>query len=107
MGDEPAIVKEMAPFRRELARHLGDVREIIVFGSRVHGKPHEDSDVDVLVVSESFAGLTYVRRAALTRKAWKLPYPVDFLCYTPDEFDRLRRQTSIVSVAVNEGVALA
>jgi len=33
-------------------------------------------------------------------------YPVDFLCYTPEEFEKLRKRISIVSVALKTGIEI-
>jgi hypothetical protein len=35
-----------------------------------------------------------------------LNYPVDFLCYTPEEFNKLKKEVSIVSEALKEGVEI-
>src|SRR3989338_5829633 len=36
----------------------------------------------------------------------KIGYPVDFICYTPDEFNRLKHEVSIVSEALREGIEI-
>lgn len=33
-------------------------------------------------------------------------YPMDFLCYAPEEFEKLKRVDSIVSKALEEGVVV-
>jgi hypothetical protein len=38
---------------------------------------------------------------------WTMDYPVDFLCYTPEEFEEKRSEISIVRHAINEGIAIA
>jgi hypothetical protein len=35
-----------------------------------------------------------------------LNYPVDFLCYTPEEFNKLKKEVSIVSEALKEGIEI-
>ena len=35
---------------------------------------------------------------------WNLDYPVDFLCYTPEEFEKKKKEISIVKEAVKEGI---
>ncbi len=37
---------------------------------------------------------------------WKLPYPVDFICYTPREFAKLSRKVSIISESLKRGIAI-
>ena len=35
-----------------------------------------------------------------------LPYAVDFLCYTPEEFRQLSRRVTLVREAIQEGVVI-
>ncbi|MGH2625421.1 MAG: nucleotidyltransferase domain-containing protein [Anaerolineales bacterium] len=104
MGAPPALVRDLKRFRARLVDQLGDVDALLLFGSQASGRAGPDSDVDLLVVSRVFAGHSYIGRIALVDPAWDLPYPVDFLCYTPEEFERLRGQISIVKAALDEGV---
>lgn len=83
------------------------VQRVILFGSRARGESHAESDVDLVVVSPRFYGLSAGQRMYRVRKAWDLPVAVDFLCYTPEEFDDLARRTSIVRIALTEGVDIA
>lgn len=79
---------------------------MILFGSRARGKVHRYSDVDLLIVSEKFRRKDVIDRAYPLYLEWDLDYPVDFLCYTPEEFRRLSRRVSIVREALREGIAI-
>ena len=35
---------------------------------------------------------------------WKEDYPLEVLCYTPEEFKRKSKKTGIVSEAIKEGI---
>lgn len=104
MGAPPAVVNEVRRFRERLVRRLGSVDTVVLFGSQVTGRAQADSDVDLLVVSPAFEGMSSIRRGALALEEWTSDLPVDVLCYTPPEFDRLRSQVSIVRAALDEGV---
>lgn len=103
MDEADALVSEARRFRTNLSRMIGPVERVIVFGSRATGTGRADSDVDLLVVSPAFAGLDAIDRAATARDAWLSDLAVDLLCYTPEEFERLRTQATIVRTAVREG----
>lgn len=103
MGASPALLAELRGFRRVLETELGPAT-VFLFGSQATGRGGPESDLDILVVSRAFEGKSTLQRAMMVDPAWDLPLPVDFLCYTPEEFERLRRQTSIVSAALREGV---
>lgn len=104
MGPQPTLMNDLERFRRRLEEHLGRPAKLLVFGSQATGRAGPESDVDLVIVSEAFRGRSQIRRGAWVLEAWDSPAPVDVLCYTPEEFDRLRNQVSIVRVAVEEGV---
>ena len=76
------------------------------FGSRARGKSHKYSDIDLIIVSPKFKKLNFFKRGARMYDYWNLNYPVDFLCYTPKEFNKLKKQITIVSEAVKEGIEI-
>ncbi len=82
------------------------IRRLILFGSRARGTARRHSDVDLIVVSPGFHGLDGVERDARMYDYWDADYPVDFLCYTPEEFNRLRRRITLVREAAETGVSL-
>jgi predicted nucleotidyltransferase len=98
--------------RRFVARYLPRLRRrytpdlVLAFGSRVTGEALVESDLDLLVVSEAFRGVPFLERAYKLLTDLALPFPVDLLCYTPEEFSRKRRELGIVSQALEEGLAL-
>jgi len=78
----------------------------IFFGSHAKGKAHKWSDIDLIVVSKKFRGKGILRRSPDLYMKWDLDYPVDFLCYTPEEFNKLSKQVSIVSEALKHGIEI-
>ena len=89
---------------KEGARKYG-VERIVLFGSQTTGGAGEASDVDLIVVSREGDKLGL---ASKLYHEWhvvqKIDLPVDFLCYTPEEFERLKGQVTIVREAVRTGV---
>ncbi|MDW8027239.1 MAG: HEPN domain-containing protein [Armatimonadota bacterium] len=79
-------------------------RHIIAFGSRVSGKPREDSDIDLIVVSDLFEGIKFLERSRLFNEAIPWHLRVDVWCLTVEEFERMRRQIGVVADACREGV---
>ncbi|MFB6193493.1 MAG: nucleotidyltransferase domain-containing protein [Halobaculum sp.] len=86
------------------------VERAIVFGSVARGDHDESSDVDVVLVSADFEGVPGAERGRPFRDAWDYEEfgAVDFLPYTPAEYDRHRDRTdSLVDTAETNGVRLA
>lgn len=98
--------------RRFASRHLPRLKRryrpelVLIFGSRARGEALAESDLDLLVVSERFRGLSFLERAPRLLADLDLPFAADVLCYTPDEFARKRRELGIVSLALAEGIRL-
>lgn len=82
------------------------ISKLYLFGSMASGKTHPWSDVDLLVVARRFRGKGLLERAPGLYMDWDLDYPVDFLCYTPDEFNKLRKRIGIVKETVEKGIEI-
>jgi predicted nucleotidyltransferase len=71
-------------FARQIAEKFHPDK-IILFGSYAYGKPHEWSDVDLLVVMPAYSQTTQAIRITL---AFDVPFSLDLIVRTPE---RLRR----------------
>src|SRR3972149_8430847 len=87
-------VTEAIRFLEKCLKEKGlKVSKIILFGSQVKGKTTEESDVDILIISEDFRGKDIFERARLTKDAEimtlkKFMMPLDIVTLTVDEFER-------------------
>ena len=57
---------------------------IILFGSHAYGRPHSESDVDLLVVMQS-KKRPVARAAEVSRSLRFYPFPMDILVRTPQK----------------------
>ena len=63
-----------------------DPDKIIVFGSYAYGEPHQDSDLDIIVIMPS--SLPRHRRSVpIYRSLTGILIPKDILVYTPEEVE--------------------
>lgn len=81
--------------------------KILIFGSRAKGNATDDSDIDVIIVAEAFTGIPFVRRMSLVMRSARFKKHVDYLCYTPREFKRLKDTSSILRDALPQSIELA
>lgn len=102
--DKREFIKKLKEFKKNL-REKYNVDKIILFGSRASGKYKKDSDVDLIVVGK-FKGKSNLERVPALHLEWNIDLPVDILCYTPREFDRLKDRITIVRDAVREGIEI-
>ena len=70
---------EIRRFAREVAERFAP-EKIILFGSYAYGKPHADSDVDILVVMPARNEIDQAVRIDL---ATDHPFPLDLIVRTP------------------------
>ena len=77
---------------------------MIFFGSRVRGDHLKSSDYDLIVVSKDFEGIFFTDRISKMYKYWKSENALEVFCYTPEEFEKKKRQIGIVRQAVEEGM---
>ncbi len=102
---EKKYLEYLKDFKSRLAKAI-HLQKMYLFGSRAKGKSRRWSDFDLLIVSKTFRNKASFERAVGLHKYWTIDYPVDFLCYTPDEFDKLKKQVTIVREVVKEGIEI-
>ncbi len=81
------------------------VFRIIVFGSQAKGTATEESDIDIVVVSEDFKRKNIFKRADMTKDAEirtirKFMVPLDIITMTPEEYEN---KTSLMAEYAQEG----
>ena len=99
------LITQLKKFKIELSTEI-PIAQMILFGSQAYGKPHPDSDIDLIIVSSKFKKKKSYERALGFRKYWHLNYPVDFLCYTPQEFKKLSKEITLVKIAREKGIEI-
>ena len=103
MDRKKTLIKELNRFSQAISKDY-PLQKMILFGSQITGRATESSDVDLILVSEKFKKKRWLKRSPPLYLKWHLNYPVDFLCYTPAEFERLRKRVSLVREAVEKGM---
>lgn|SRR3989338_642243 len=98
-------LEHLAEFKKSLSAQM-PIQKMYLFGSRARGNPKRWSDFDLLIVSSSFRKKNRLKRPRGFYDHWTIDYPVDFLCYTPEEFNKLKNQITIVREAVKRGIEI-
>lgn len=102
MGKE---ISEVKRFLRSLKKAGWRIEKAIIFGSRVRGDYLEDSDIDLILVSDDFEGIFFTDRASKIYRLWEGSEPLELLCYTKREFNKKKKMIGIVREAVKEGIS--
>jgi predicted nucleotidyltransferase len=95
--------------RSELPKLLRKFRveRVVFFGSRVGGNPAQQSDVDLIVISQDFVGMrTRERMVEVALLVTPRGGHVDVLCYTPEEFAHMLPVSSFLRQCLETGVSI-
>src|SRR5216117_3729099 len=90
---------------RRLARDI-TIHQAILTGSRAKGSYLEDSDVDLIIVSDDFSKMQLPERLRYLQKQWKSKIPLEEFGYTVNEFATLRQKSTYIKEAVRTGIVL-
>jgi len=85
------------------------IDKVILFGSRAREDYRENSDVDLIIVSEDFEDIKWYKRGREFQRQWdydNLPAP-EIICLTPQEFEERSQEVGdVVRKAHEEGVKI-
>ena len=104
-----AVVEKVRDFKEKICGKFF-VDKIVIFGSAGRKEMKADSDVDLIVVSRKYGLRDFFEITPALYDEWhlkqKIDYPVDFLLFSRKEFERLKKEVSIVSEALKEGIVV-
>ena len=99
------IVRQFLSEKLDMIKREYSPTHLIIFGSRAEGCAREESDIDIILVSERFSEIRFVNRMGHFLITIHPHVHVDAICYTPEEFEiMMHHQSSFVRNAVAHGI---
>ncbi len=95
------LIDEIRAFLKEIGADEG-----VLFGSRARGDELEDSDVDLIVISDKFQGVGFSQRLVDLQRKWKSPLFLEALPYTSEELEKLSSTRGVVAIALRDGIRI-
>jgi uncharacterized protein len=87
MGQD-AVLKTIKEFKEALESNNIHIERLILYGSHAAGMAREDSDIDLVVISPSFSGMSYWARIdALSEAIYLVSAPIEASAFTPEEWN--------------------
>ncbi len=86
--DKKTALAAVAEFKKSLESSGIRTNKMILFGSFACGQFREDSDIDLIVISEDFRRKTYWERIDILAEAvYDVFQPIEAIAMTPDEWE--------------------
>lgn len=109
MDKKSSLVKKLSLFKKALQKRI-NVSKMLLFGSYARGEQKKYSDIDLLIVSRDFEDVKFTKRSPSLYQMWHfdldMNYPVDFVCYSSKEYEKLKKKVSLASQATKEGLEI-
>lgn len=105
MATEESVQRIAKSYVNRLARNI-KIRRAILTGSWATGTYMEDSDVDIIIVSDDFAEMLLPQRLQYLQREWKSRIPLEAFGYTESEFRSLSKKSTYVNDAIRNGMIL-
>lgn len=104
--DKAAVLKVIGRFREALERKGVHIERIILFGSYASGTHTQGSDIDLVVISNDFAGMGFWQRLNLLSEAvYEVLKPIEAVAMTGAEWEK--KESFIAKVARDGEVVFA
>ena len=101
--------KKIAGEYLTVLRRIMPVDKAVLFGSAARGTGNQDSDIDMVVISDWFKKKRFLDRLTLLSRARGnkfLDWPMDILGYTQEEFEHLSRASAVLAEAKKDGIEI-
>jgi predicted nucleotidyltransferase len=95
------VVRQFRDEALPVIRKIFHPEKVLVFGSRAKGAGHDESDLDIIVVSDAFQNVPFIKRYGLIFRIVRFPVHVDYICYTPEEFEENQKNSVIIHDAMS------
>lgn len=105
--DQSAALEAVRFLGERLRRNAVQVSRLVLFGSHATGQASEESDLDVLIVSEDFQDKNIFERSRLVGECERetirrFQVPLDVIMMTPEEFES--EDSLMAQVARSDGI---
>ena len=96
--DKNAVLDIIVIFKDALESQGIHIKKIILFGSFATGTFNDESDIDLVIISDDFAGKDYWKRIDILSEAiYEVFKPIEAIAMTPEEWEN--RDSVIVDYA--------
>jgi predicted nucleotidyltransferase len=74
------------------------IEKALLFGSTAKGERKPESDIDLIIISKKFNGLTVLERTDKLLELWPYIEELEILAYTPIEFSLIKKRLLVKDI---------
>ncbi len=93
------IYESIKNYLFKVSQHF-KIEQAYLFGSYASGKAHEESDIDLAIVSSSFSGNSFTDNVELGKLTWGIDTRIEPIGFTPQDFDELMFAKEIKRIGI-------
>ncbi len=82
------------------------IEKIYIFGSAVNKNFRENSDLDIILISNDFSKTPFIKRMSTILQEIDFPIHIDLFCYTNAEFKKIKDTSVIISNGLKEAISV-
>ena len=87
--DKDTVIEIVSRFQRGIEARGIKPQKVILYGSHAHATATTESDIDLVVISEDFAGKGFWERIdILADVIYEMAAPVEAVAMTPEEWEK-------------------
>ncbi len=99
LDDNRPLMDKLDEFLKVVDAKIG-LEKVLLFGSTAKQKRKIGSDIDLIVVSKNFMGLTSLERGKMLLEDWSFLEELDLLMYTPEEFKKVSKRPLVKEMII-------
>ena len=101
------IEEIVSHYSKELEKMGIQVEKVFLYGSYAHGRSHEGSDIDLIIISSDFGNMGLLKRMeTLGAASGRIMEPVEAFGFTPEEIDKGELPPFLSEILEKEAIAL-
>jgi hypothetical protein len=84
---EDSVIKIVKMYIEELEKNGIKISEAVIFGSRTKGVVHDDSDIDIALISDAFTGDRFEDRRRIVPLRRRIDSRIEPIPFRPEDFN--------------------
>ncbi len=84
---EDSVIKIVKMYIEELEKNGIKISEAVIFGSHAKGVVHDDSDIDIALISDAFTGDRFEDRRRIVSLRRRIDSRIEPIPFRPEDFN--------------------